>query len=373
MTHSDSNLDASVMDKALKAVILHGSRRQRAARERTMQRIRLALGAASWSYLVAVLTIWALTWISGDRWWFATLILFAPRWIVALPLAPLLPLAAVVRRRLLSPLLTAAGVLLFGVMGLCVPWTTLGARSEKHAIRVLSSNVQGGSVDQDAFLSLIAQVGPDVVALQECSADASANWPKGWSVVQRGHLLIASRHSIDEVQISLRKNPPSKWPRINAIYGTVRSPAGPIGVCSVHLRTPRNGLSQVIDRQTLVSPSRSSPLKADICYRAEESKRLAGWISGFKAGDVIAGDFSMPVESTIYRDCWSEYSNAFSTAGFGLGHTKTSSIRGLRYGTRIDHVLLGRGWRASRCWVGPDVGSDHRPLVADVCLARQGE
>ena len=33
---------------------------------------------------------------------------------------------------------------------------------------------------------------------------------------------------------------------------------------------------------------------------------------------------------------------------------------------RIDHILAGPGWRCGRCWVGPDVGSPHRPLLADL-------
>ena len=37
---------------------------------------------------------------------------------------------------------------------------------------------------------------------------------------------------------------------------------------------------------------------------------------------LIAGDFNMPADSTIYRRCWSTFTNVFSGAGFGFGHTK---------------------------------------------------
>ena len=33
---------------------------------------------------------------------------------------------------------------------------------------------------------------------------------------------------------------------------------------------------------------------------------------------------------------------------------------------RIDHVLAGKGWNCVRCWVGPNVGSPHRPVLADL-------
>ena len=31
---------------------------------------------------------------------------------------------------------------------------------------------------------------------------------------------------------------------------------------------------------------------------------------------------------------------------------------------RIDHILIGGLGQASQCWVGPDVGSPHRPVIA---------
>ena len=89
------------------------------------------------------------------------------------------------------------------------------------------------------------------------------------------------------------------------------------------------------------------------------------WIGRFSEALIIAGDFNMPTDSAIYRQYWSRYSNAFSTCGFGFGHTKQSVIRGLHYGLRIDHVLTDPFWRCRRCWVGPDLGSDHLPVIAD--------
>jgi hypothetical protein len=35
---------------------------------------------------------------------------------------------------------------------------------------------------------------------------------------------------------------------------------------------------------------------------------------------------------------------------------------------RIDHVLATPEFTFTKCWVGPDVGSDHLPLLAEVIL-----
>jgi len=72
----------------------------------------------------------------------------------------------------------------------------------------------------------------------------------------------------------------------------------------------------------------------------------------------------MPVESAIYRRYWSDFSNAFSDAGWGWGATKATRWHGIR----IDHVLVGHGASALRAWVAPHLDGDHRPMAADLAL-----
>jgi vancomycin resistance protein VanJ len=74
----------------------------------------------------------------------------------------------------------------------------------------------------------------------------------------------------------------------------------------------------------------------------------------------VAGDFNMPVESSIYRAHWGDLKNAFSTRGLGWGGSKKTSW----HSVRIDHVVHNHSWRCIHAAVGPDVGSDHRPVFA---------
>ena len=79
---------------------------------------------------------------------------------------------------------------------------------------------------------------------------------------------------------------------------------------------------------------------------------------------IIAGDFNMPVESTIYRRFWSGLGNVFEDAGFGFGYTKREN-RWIR--ARIDHVLYAERWfDGTAAETGPDVGSDHLPVIAEL-------
>jgi vancomycin resistance protein VanJ len=81
----------------------------------------------------------------------------------------------------------------------------------------------------------------------------------------------------------------------------------------------------------------------------------------------VAGDFNTPVESRIFQEHWGDFADAFSRVGIGLGTTKYNGwIR-----IRIDHVLTNDAWRPVRVRLWEDVGSDHRPLIADLVLVRR--
>jgi endonuclease/exonuclease/phosphatase (EEP) superfamily protein YafD len=100
---------------------------------------------------------------------------------------------------------------------------------------------------------------------------------------------------------------------------------------------------------------------ADRRLESELASQMAAEVEG---PIVIAGDFNMPVESAIYQQYWSNWENAFSSAGLGYGHTKFTRF----FGARIDHVLVNREWDVLAARIGPNLGGDHRPLFVDLQL-----
>src|SRR5690348_3384991 len=89
-------------------------------------------------YLAALLAAWALLFFVADHWWLSAVLLFGPRWVLALPLAPLFLAAVVVRRTMLAPLLPAAAVLCGPILGLCIPTERLSSHPRPLArVRVL--------------------------------------------------------------------------------------------------------------------------------------------------------------------------------------------------------------------------------------------
>ena len=140
----------------------------RKAPERFRTFVRRAVAWSVWLYLLFVVGVWLLLYLSGDRWWFATMILFGPRWLLrhcrwsCCSRQP-----RCLRRRLLWPLAASAMVVVWPIMGLCLPVGRLAAPAG-DCVRVLTFNVDGKSVDREALHGLIEQEQPDVVALQEC-------------------------------------------------------------------------------------------------------------------------------------------------------------------------------------------------------------
>ncbi len=320
---------------------------------------------ASIAYVILALAVWAAVLFTGDRWWLATLILFGPRWILSLPLVILVPLAFWKNRRQLITLLIGALVVFGPFMGFCLPlravWSDTGP-----AIRVLTCNLQAGEFDGVALSYVVMTTGVDIVALQECHLNLTKSAPKNWQVVQAGELAILSRYPLRAGNSVQSFHPPHQWPRTTLLHCIVQTPEGDLSFCTVHLPSPRYGLQTVLDRTTLLSFSRRSLLNEEIAHRQSTSQKIQQVIASLPQPVIIAGDFNMPADSPVFRKFWGGYENAFSRTGFGYGMTEVAVIQGIEFRVRIDHILTGEGLDSRSCWVGPSVGSDHLPLIAEI-------
>jgi endonuclease/exonuclease/phosphatase (EEP) superfamily protein YafD len=83
---------------------------------------------------------------------------------------------------------------------------------------------------------------------------------------------------------------------------------------------------------------------------------------------LVAGDFNVTPWSTHFRDALSLSGMQDAALGFGIGRSWPSQFPPL--GIRIDHCLASTHWRSVAVNVGPRLGSDHLPLVADLELLR---
>jgi endonuclease/exonuclease/phosphatase (EEP) superfamily protein YafD len=301
---------------------------------------------------------------SGVDWWPLTLLRFGPRWVVCLPLALLVPWAAVVRPRMLVALAGAAVLAVGPVLGFNVPWRRLTtvAGPRRPGLLIMTLNVERAEMRHRGLLgALIARTRPDVVALQEFSGPTDDLFPpeQGWTVRSSGGLGLATRLRVEG---TAALNVVDPVPRRAGLRCDARAPWGVIHLVALHLTTPRAGLKAVLARGCGGIPA----LKADTVLRRRMSEAAGRWVVAAGGPVLIAGDFNQPSDDPIYRGVWSAYRDGFESAGLGFGLTKYMIKYIGWYGARIDHILGGAGWRFRRCWVGPDVGSDHRPVFAEV-------
>jgi endonuclease/exonuclease/phosphatase (EEP) superfamily protein YafD len=322
-------------------------------------RLRSRVTLACWAYVASILVLCILLCRLGDYWWLATVLLYSPRWVWGLPLGVLVPAAAMVRPRSFWALSIAVALVVGPVMGLCVPWgAILAGDTEGLGLRALTCNVNGKHLDPNALATLVTLTRPDIVALQE--------WPEqhrsaifrgqGWHIrASGGGHCLASRYPIRAVDVL---DPIIQGGRVAAIRYDLETPAGILHVLNVHLATPRDGLESMRACGWGGVPA----LRANIAFRQDESEVASCWAGQVNGPTLIAGDFNLTSDSVIYCRYWSGYRNAFSTAGLGFGYTKYTRW----HGARIDHILAGPGWQIRRCWTGSYVGSDHRPVIADM-------
>ncbi|WP_182870602.1 endonuclease/exonuclease/phosphatase family protein [Rhodopirellula sp. JC639] len=249
-----------------------------------------------------------------------------------------------------------------------LPWRSWGGASESD-LCVLSYNLHRCRVDQRRFSELLEEQQPDVIAFQEYAGYRRHEWwqpDETWYSARRGELMVVSRFPIKRVEISFSRWPPDQRPFLNAMYCVLETPQGELGFCNLHIDTPRRALGAVLDRERIIKFENAGYADYRLKCRQLESKELRQWLSSFPGPKLIAGDFNMPTDSLIYRDDWNAFRNSFGWAGWGLGFTKQTVIRQHEYGLRIDHVLTDDHSTPLKCWVGPDLGSDHLPLFAEI-------
>jgi endonuclease/exonuclease/phosphatase (EEP) superfamily protein YafD len=315
----------------------HTAQSQPADRVRSNRALARLVVRCCWLYAAGVVCLWLLLRTAADRWWPATLVLYGPRWVWALPLT----------------------VLFVGpVMGLNVPFQALMAPDAAGpGLRILTCNTEGTFVDAEALRALIATTRPQIVALQEWSyhQESELFGDDGWHVRTDNQLCLGSRYPIRDAQVLSSKE---RGGTVCGVRYDLQTPGGVLSFFNFHLASPREGLEEV-----LADPFRGpAELRANTALRWRESEVASRWVAEVAGPVLLAGDLNLPDDSAIFRHHWSPFADAFSSAGLGWGYTKFTHW----HGVRIDHMLAGPGWQFRRCRVGPDVKSDHRPLIAEV-------
>lgn len=327
------------------------------------ERRRGSLGAIlRWGPLgVAILASLAL-WLVVDHWWPLLPLGYGPRWPwLGLPLVPLCS-GGPWRRRVLAALATLAlvGYALLGIR-FHLPGTAEAPRD--RSLRIVSLNAATRLRAVEAVLPLALAREADVLVVVECPQPAARLSLDGYRQVAAGEVCVWSRlGGAPRLESAPRDPQVIGWSGTIARLELPGSAIGPIGI--VHLRSVRNELEEFLDLSELLGKADS--MEARRSKRIAGSRHASGWFGAMQPRPaLVVGDFNLVVESSRFRADWGGWRDTFEEVGRGTGYTWRSRW----YGLRIDHVLHDGTWRTLQHEVGPDLGSDHRPLI--VTLARR--
>lgn len=292
--------------------------------------------------------------------------MFAPRWLFLLPI-PLLMIASAIRRCPWHWAIQAITALVVAgpLMGFSIPFSRfLGSYDGGERLRIATFNLSAHPLRLQRLHQWIEEQKLDVVCFQEVHGRDDVRVhdfeAEGFRVSKRG--TIISRLPITAEYPDYPENYDTEE-RYSSSVDRLRvrlSDGSEVTIASIHLPTLRPGFERFLKRFTDVEG-----LSLHVAWWGREMSRVLtamGEVSDVPL--VVAGDFNMPGDDSTMAALRTNFRFAFDEAGWGYGYTRPASLPWVR----IDHILLSQEWSALRCWVGPDFGSDHLPLVAEMTL-----
>lgn len=224
---------------------------------------------------------------------------------------------------------------------------------EGQGLRVLVANVRRDAEAGPAFLDLVREVEPDLILAMETDAywneslsTLSDTYPHAIQHIPQdathfGIHLLSSRPLVDpEIRMGFGEDTPAVATGVELASGEV------IGFQGIHPRPPLYFDQGTIRRDATIYAA---------ALEARESERST----------IVAGDLNaVPWETTTERAL---RLGRLADPRVGRGYLPTYDAESWWISWPLDHVLLQPGLALTRFEVLPRFGSDHRPVLADLC------
>ncbi|MDB5387582.1 MAG: Endonuclease/Exonuclease/phosphatase family protein [Planctomycetaceae bacterium] len=328
----------------------------------------------SWANFVGVWIVIALIHGVSERWWISMLVLYLPRSPWMLPALILLPLS--LRFHWKSGFVNLASVLL--VLGPVMNWQCGGLVAPKvdratPKMTVVSCNVQSFRPDFGKVVLEINRINPDLILFQEAFEDHALlkTLLEGWNVHREDEYLTASRWPLT----FLGKCEVGAMVRTTVVRYSLETPSGKLFVCNVHQISPRHALTNLRPWSIITGSGVEDVAQAAILRDVEALKaREFTQTQGNRQPTLIAGDFNMPNDSSLFRKHWGDLTDAFATTAVGYGYTSPCKKTGWPSNTpwaQVDHILTTPEMPVERCSIGSTAGSDHRLITAQFRLPKK--
>jgi endonuclease/exonuclease/phosphatase (EEP) superfamily protein YafD len=237
-----------------------------------------------------------------------------------------------------------------------------GNETPSHNLRVLLANVNYGNREHQPFFDLIEKESPDVIAILEYARQWHDHlvpflneYPHHieWTLEDPFGIALYSRIPLDQAEISFFGE--AKLPSITA---RLEVSGRPLQLVATHPFPPTNGRWFELRNQQL--------------------DNIAEFIRAADDPVILLGDLNCTPFSPAYKDFTRSADLKSTRDGFGLNTTWPETQDGavkksmaVILQIAIDHIMIDQEIQVKDCRRGPVIGSDHRPLLADLYVPPQ--
>jgi endonuclease/exonuclease/phosphatase (EEP) superfamily protein YafD len=234
------------------------------------------------------------------------------------------------------------------------PWYVAEAQASVPGgtpLRLLSFNIYAGNDDTAALIDLVTSEEPDIVFLQEVTPrhgrelaglreglDYSLNIPRD----DKYGIAVLSRLPFESARVI--QSPPHDFP---TLVVEVLVDGTPVTFVTTH-PTPPLGESGFESRN-------------------EQLASIADLLRGIEGPRVLIGDLNTTIWGNHYDRLVEDTGLIDARFGFGVQPTWPTSLPFAMI--PIDHCLVSPEFTVLDVRTGPDIGSDHRPLLVDLALS----
>lgn len=222
------------------------------------------------------------------------------------------------------------------------------ATADGPGLRVTTVNVLLTNTDDDAVIAALLAADADLIAVSELTPSLAARldglrdrYPYQLLEPQDGHYGIGV---LSRLPWRSAETVPFFWPELPALRLQLAFDGREATVWAVHAAPPFHPAGHAL--------------------RARQLAYLAEQVRTAETPVIVLGDLNTTPFGAAFRALLAESGLRDTAVGRGLPPTWRS--RAYPFGIAIDHVLVSADFVTRSRAVGPDVGSDHFPLTAEV-------
>lgn len=220
--------------------------------------------------------------------------------------------------------------------------------ADSDSLSILTANLFSGRVDQDALRSMLAEADPDIALFTEVSPDSEILIRE--SLPNHGLAWIGHPHLLFSSLIAVRGQDPAPavtytaegdqypWARLEACFESCLS------IIALHAAQP--------------------PGLTDKPWRNRQFRQILDHVAQAGAPDLMLGDLNLSPWAPAFAGLTRDTGLRDTAPEFEINNTWPRKTPGL--GIRIDHILVSGKFGVLDYTIGPDLSSDHRPVLARI-------